>query len=152
MGRKIGWQKYEDVIQSEMYSPFTSMLFDDMSEEPPDDMSDEESDFQETETVFVPKNFYETISLMSRFDCWIGHTNFNLTNTIKNKLNEVDGIEVLNVMSRYRFFIGIGKMFKFSDVRKQIEETIASEGESIGIEVEQSPWKQGIYEYRKPCG
>jgi hypothetical protein len=139
MGRKIGWQKYEDVIQSEMYSPFTSMLFDDMSEEPPDDMSDEESDFQETETVFVPKNFYETISLMSRFDCWIGHTNFNLTNTIKNKLNEVDGIEVLNVMSRYRFFIGIGKMFKFSDVRKQIEETIASEGESIGIEVEQSP-------------
>jgi len=87
----------------------------------------------------VPKNFYETISLMSRFDCWIGHTNFNLTNTIKNKLNEVDGIEVLNVMSRYRFFIGIGKMFKFSDVRKQIEETIASEGESIGIEVEQSP-------------
>lgn len=141
MGRKIGWQKYEDVIQSEMYSPFTSMLFDDMSEEPPDDMSDEESDFQETETVFVPKNFYETISLMSRFDCWIGHTNFNLTNTIKNKLNEVDGIEVLNVMSRYRFFIGIGKMFKFSDVRKQIEETIASEGESIGIEVEQSPWE-----------
>lgn len=139
MGRKIGWQKYEDVIQSEMYSPFTSMLFDDMSEEPPDDMPDEESDFQETETVFVPKNFYETISLMSRFDCWIGHTNFNLTNTIKNKLNEVDGIEVLNVMSRYRFFIGIGKMFKFSDVRKQIEETIASEGESIGIEVEQSP-------------
>ena len=139
MGRKIGWQKYEDVIQSEMYSPFTSMLFDDMSEEPPDDIPDEESDFQETETVFVPKNFYETISLMSRFDCWIGHTNFNLTNTIKNKLNEVDGIEVLNVMSRYRFFIGIGKMFKFSDVRKQIEETIASEGESIGIEVEQSP-------------
>ena len=99
---------------------------------------EEEQEIQDQEALFLPKNFYETISLMSRFDCWIGHTNFNITNSIKNKLNEVDGIEVLNVMSRYRFFIGIGKMFKFSDIRKNIEKTITSKGETLGNSIEES--------------
>jgi hypothetical protein len=44
----------------------------------------------------------------------------------------------LNVTSRYRFFIGIGKMFNFSDVRKDIENTITSEGETLGNEIEES--------------
>ena len=137
MGRKIGWQKYEDVIQSEMYSPMANILIDDLASEF-EDQYDEEEEMQGQETLFVPRNFYETIDLMSRFDCWIGHTNFNITTSIKNKLNEVDGIEVLNVTSRYRFFIGIGKMFKFSDVRKDIENTITSEGETLGNEIEES--------------
>ena len=135
--RKIGWQKYEDVIQSEMYSPMASILFDDLSSE----IEEEEyegQEIQEQETLFLPKNFYETISLMSRFDCWIGHTNFNITTSIKEKLNEVDGVEVLNVMSRYRFFIGIGKMFTFSDVRKEIEKAVISKGEKIGSEIEEN--------------
>jgi len=137
MGRKIGWQKYEDVIQSEMYSPMANILIDDLASEI-EEQYDDEDEMQGQETLFVPRNFYETIALMSRFDCWIGHTNFNITTSIKNKLNEVDGIEVLNVTSRYRFFIGIGKMFKFSDVRKDIENTITSEGETLGNEIEES--------------
>ena len=136
MSRKIGWQKYEDVIQSEMYSPMANILFDDLASEIDEEEYEEEREMQEQETLFLPKNFYETISLMSRFDCWIGHTNFNITTSIKNKLNEVDGIEVLNVVSRYRFFIGIGKMFQFSDVRKDIEKTIISKGETLGSAIE----------------
>jgi|TARA_Y100000592_G_scaffold51255_1_gene80989 hypothetical protein len=139
MSRKIGWQKYEDVIQSEMYSPMANILFDDLASEIDEEEYEEEREMQEQETLFLPKNFYETISLMSRFDCWIGHTNFNITTSIKNKLNEVDGIEVLNVVSRYRFFIGIGKMFQFSDVRKDIEKTIISKGETLGSAIEESP-------------
>jgi len=138
MSRKIGWQKYEDVIQSEMYSPMANILFDDLASEIDEEEYEEEQEMQEQETLFLPKNFYETISLMSRFDCWIGHTNFNITTSIKNKLNEVDGIEVLNVVSRYRFFIGVGKMFQFSDVRKDIEETIISKGETLGNSIEES--------------
>jgi len=138
MTRKIGWQKYEDVIQSEMYSPIANMLFDDIASEIEEEEEFDEQQMQSQETLFVPKNFYETISLMSRFDCWIGHTNFNITNSVKNKLNEVDGIEVLNIFSRYRFFIGIGKMFNFSDVRKDIEKIIISKGETLGNEIEES--------------
>jgi hypothetical protein len=136
MNKKIGWQKYEDVIQSEMYSPIANMIFDDIATELEEEYEDQESEVQEA--VLVPKNFYETISLMSRFDCWIGHTNFNITNSVKNKLNEVDGIEVLNIISRYRFFIGVGKMFKFTDVRTDIEKRIASKGETLGNQIEKS--------------
>ena len=139
MSRKIGWQKYEDVIQSEMYSPMANILFDDLASDIDEDEYDEGREAPEQEALFLPKNFYETISLMSRFDCWIGHTNFNITTSIKNKLNEVDGIEVLNVTSRYRFFIGIGKMFNFSDVRKNIEKAITSTGETLGNSIEESP-------------
>jgi len=138
MNRKIGWQKYEDVIQSEMHSPMANILFDDLASEVDEDEYEEKHETPEQEAFFLPKNFYETISLMSRFDCWIGHTNFNITTSVKNKLNEVDGIEVLNVNSRYRFFIGIGKMFNFSDVRKNIEEAITSIGETLGNSIEES--------------
>ena len=65
------------------------------------------------------------------FDCWLGHTNFNLTEEIKEGLNKVDGIEVLKICSRYRFFVGIGKMFDFSDVRERIEKDILNQGEKI---------------------
>lgn len=140
MKKKIGWQKYEDVIQTEMYSPIASMILEEFSPE----IQEQEEDYEEEsrfpqESFIVPKNFYETISLMSRFDCWIGHTNFNITTSIKDKLNEVDGIEVLNVISRYRFFVGIGKMFKFTDVRKDIEDSILSKGETIESRIEESP-------------
>lgn len=140
MSKKIGWQKYEDVIQTEMYSPLASIILEELNPEIEEDEYEveEEEQVQMTDSLIVPKNFYETVSLMSRFDCWIGHTNFNITNSIKNKLNEVDGIEVLNVNSRYRFFIGIGKMFNFSDVRKNIEEAITSIGETLGNSIEES--------------
>lgn len=139
MDKKIGWQKYEDVIQTEMYSPLASMILEELSPVGVEEDEYEEEELHETESLIVPKNFYETVSLMSRFDCWIGHTNFNITNSIKNKLNEVDGIEVLNIISRYRFFIGVGKMFEFTEVRKDIEKTILSKGETIESRIKESP-------------
>ena len=71
------------------------------------------------------------ITLAASFDCWLGHTNFNLTEEIKDNLNKVDGVEVLKICSRYRFFVGIGKMFEFSDVRETIEKNILNKGEKI---------------------
>ena len=138
MDKKIGWQKYEDVIQTEMYSPIASMILEELNPEINEMEDFEEEAEQSQESFLVPKNFYETVALMSRFDCWIGHTNFNITTSIKDKLNEVDGIEVLIVISRYRFFIGIGKMFKFSEVRKDIENCILVKGETIESRIESS--------------
>lgn len=55
------------------------------------------------------------------FDCWIGHTNFEITQEIKHLIETTPGIEAFKIMSRYRFFIGVGKLFKFRDVREQIQ-------------------------------
>ena len=59
-----------------------------------------------------------------RWECWIGYTNFGITEDIQSKLEHVDGVDALKVMSRYSFCVGVGKMFKFSTVRKDIENAI----------------------------
>jgi hypothetical protein len=67
---------------------------------------------------------YEQMSPTKMFDCWIGHTNFDITEIEKNALDQVEGIEVLKIMSRYRFFIGIGKLFNLTEVRPLIDEAL----------------------------
>lgn len=59
-----------------------------------------------------------------RWDCWMGYTNFGITEDIQSKMQNVDGVDALKVMSRYSFCVGVGKMFEFSEVRKDIENAI----------------------------
>ena len=42
----------------------------------------------------------------------------------RKDIESVDGVEALEVMSRYTFFLGVGKMFNFRDVRLGIESLI----------------------------
>ena len=56
------------------------------------------------------------------------YTNFNITEDVKEELNKTEGVEVLKIVSRYRFFVGIGKMFNFKEVRKDIEENLTDKG------------------------
>jgi len=61
----------------------------------------------------LPNKYFES--------CWIGHANFDLTHKELNVLNVAPGVECVKVMSRYRFFIGVGKAFEFTSVRSYIE-------------------------------
>ncbi len=45
------------------------------------------------------------------FNFWVGHSNFNLTEPVCKAIAEVDGVETLNILTRYRFRIGLGHMF-----------------------------------------
>tara|TARA_B100002019_G_C21269649_1_gene601440 strand:- start:3189 stop:3584 length:396 start_codon:yes stop_codon:yes gene_type:complete len=130
MSKKIGWQKYEDMLKKQISSPLASIMMssqlglveeEDYLEE---DVFEEQIDSQEIMAVPVPNSFYEQISLITNYDCWLGHSNFDLTPSIKSEIEKVEGVEVLKICSRYRFFLGIGQMFKFTDVRKNIEEII----------------------------
>lgn len=122
--KKIGWQKYEDVIESQIKSPLATMLINSFLEEMEvEDLESTEEKEESTNPLMmaIPESLSSEIQLLTNFDCWIGHTNFNLTEEIKNHLNRIEGVEVLKICSRYRFFIGIGKMFDFKQVRKDIE-------------------------------
>jgi len=130
---KIGWQKYEDILERQLESPLFDAILGKVSEEETDsfDMGDSDG-MQETVAVPVDETLMESIALTANFDCWMAHTNFNLTPSIRDTLNRVDGIEVLKICSRYRFFIGIGQMFDFKDVRRQIEDELnINQGEEI---------------------
>lgn len=133
--KEVAWQKYEDLLQSQLESPLLDMLHK-RSGEPEDYDGDEipyedEQDREEGQ-VLIPVNerLLENISIASNFNCWMGHTNFNITEEILEQLSETSGVEVLKICSRYRFFIGIGKMFDFREVRTEIEQTITSKGKT----------------------
>lgn len=137
--KKIGWQKYETFLEDQVSSTFLAELikksFSQMIEEDEDveEYSQYEEDPQESsekkilQMIPISDKLVEEAIITANFDCWVGHTNFDITHEIKNTLDAIDGIEVLKVMSRYRFFIGIGKMFEFKNVRKSIEKKITKE-------------------------
>ena len=134
--RKIGWQKYEDVIEDQINSPIMDMItksiennktlepFLNSPDMPPSYEEEDEEDIAQKVIVSVPEEITNEIHLMSNFDCWMGHVNFNLTDEIKGKLSQQDGVEILKVCSRYRFFVGVGRMFNFRDVRLGIEKAL----------------------------
>ena len=132
--RKIGWQKYEDLLEAQINSPLMDIMLKAIDQEMSleteenedisykDPIEDEEK--EDSVLININKDMSGEITLAANFDCWMGHTNFNLTEDIKESLNKIDGIEVLKICSRYRFFVGVGRMFDFSDVRKNIEDQI----------------------------
>jgi hypothetical protein len=138
--KKIGWQKYEDMLTTQLTCPFSSLIatnqmiasFNEESEEDEEIEQAEQNDFlsmiqdeeKEVLVIPVPASIHEQIALMSNYDCWIGHSNFNLTDDIRIKLKKAPGVEISKVYGRYRFFLGVGKMFDFGEVRQSIEELL----------------------------
>jgi hypothetical protein len=142
---KIAWQKYEDVVEKQFSSPIIMNLMKTMmnGQNHDNDEADEDSEdnkysfaFEEEENeedinhaknlVMMPmsEDMLKELSILTNFDCWLAHTNFDITHGIKNKLNKIPGVEVLKIFSRYRFFIAVGKLFDFTEVRTNIENEI----------------------------
>jgi hypothetical protein len=58
------------------------------------------------------------------FNFWMGETNFNLGKNRRAIINNVPGVEILDVFTRYKFRIAVGNLFKFQEVRQSIEEAL----------------------------
>jgi hypothetical protein len=138
---KIGWQKYEDVIEKQLSSPILASIMKNMTkahqnledsesleEDEDEDIGEiyEEMEYENSSPQIFPvsQKLLEELIMLSNFDCWMGHTNFDITPKIKEQLDSIPGVEVLKICSRYRFFIGIGNMFDFKEVRKIIEKEL----------------------------
>jgi hypothetical protein len=70
----------------------------------------------------VPYNEHTASSKI--FNFWMGHTNFDISNTIKEVIEKTDGVEILDIFTRYRFRIAIGKCFTDSNVMTSIKDGI----------------------------
>lgn len=70
----------------------------------------------------IPYNEYTASS--SIFNFWIGHTNFDIDHYSAIKIENTIGVETLDIFTRYRFRIGIGKAFEDREVMKLIESNI----------------------------
>jgi hypothetical protein len=65
-----------------------------------------------------------------RWECWIGHTNFNIGLEEANIVKVIEGVESLSILGRYTFCIGVPKysnLFSPADTKVLIEEALCSE-------------------------
>ena len=138
--KKIGWQKYEDMLEQQLHSPLLQVFYDSFASMDEDDFTEDELEamrempVDQQQVVPIDNKLMENVTLTSNFDCWMGHTNFNITNTVKEELNKIDGVEILRICSRYRFFVGVGKMFDFASVRRDIENKLSVQNGDKNIE------------------
>ena len=66
----------------------------------------------------------ENTSSSKIFNFWMGHTNFSITHRVAEIIEESEGVEALDVFTRYRFRIAIGKAFTDSSVMKNINDSV----------------------------
>ncbi len=70
----------------------------------------------------IPYNEHTASSKI--FNFWIGHTNFNISKNIAEIIEKSEGVELLDIFTRYRFRIGIGKCFSDKETMNQITDSI----------------------------
>ena len=58
------------------------------------------------------------------FNFWVGYTNFSITKNIAYILEKTDGVETLDIFTRYRFRIGVGKLFEDGEVMRNINSKV----------------------------
>ena len=128
LNKKIAWERWdEDVVEQEIVENFYDKH---------EDIEDEEG--VEEALAFLERipslvttpmgmfQLHDKMNIMNQFDCWMGYTNFDITKSVEETIESSEGVELLSVMTRYRFFLGVGKMFSFSDVRRSIESKLCS--------------------------
>jgi len=138
--RKIAWEKFTPI--HEVNNINAHMQDDDVVDNEHTEIEEDEEeeehnvmgrllnlgDILVNDKVRTPFGWYhvdDDFSPYNMFECWIGHTNFKLTKKDFDILNnDINGIGCLKVISPYRFFIGIEKMFSFAAVRIQIQKDL----------------------------
>lgn len=61
----------------------------------------------------------------------IGHTNFVMISSMMKTIDSVDGVDHVELISKYRFKIIIAKMFDFSSIRVDIERLLCDKHQDL---------------------
>lgn len=70
----------------------------------------------------IPYN--ENTASSKIFNFWIGHTNFDISAYICSLIQKQPGVETLDIFTRYRFRIGIGKLFDQKEIMLNINQIV----------------------------
>lgn len=140
----IVWQKWFDPFgEDDVDHMNPDSIIDSNNTVHDEDEDHEDSDFYEdpmkhltkpikaiaTPMGLIPYN--ENTASSKIFNFWVGHTNFSITKDISKILETMDGVETLDIFTRYRFRISVGKAFDSSRVMKKINDTIYNYLENI---------------------
>jgi len=70
----------------------------------------------------IPYN--ENTASSSIFNFWVGHANFDISENICSLIEEADGVETLDIFTRYRFRVAFGKVFDDGEAMRNINNII----------------------------
>lgn len=134
----IVWEKWSDPLGED---DLDIMAEDDSSADPEPSFYDDENEEAETEHGQEPIEFYKrpTKVIMTPmgiipytdntasnkiFNFWVGHTNFDITSSVATIIEQISGVETLDIFTRYRFRIGVAKLFETSSVINDINNSV----------------------------
>jgi hypothetical protein len=67
------------------------------------------------------------------FNFWMGHTNFNIEEEVKDIIEKTPGVETLEIYTRYRFRISIGRAFDEDDVMLDIHNRLCPQEDKVKV-------------------
>lgn len=118
----IIWEKWIDPLLIDSEENYEDILEDSETEKEDKLYKPTKSHIIVTPYGVIPYN--ELNACGKIFNFWNGHTNFTISSTVLSIIESVEGVETLDVFTRYRFRIGIGKAFTDSDVMRVINNQI----------------------------
>lgn len=141
----IKWQKWRDPFGGDLEENEMPLIDSDDIEDNDDDDDDDEygegvatDKFQKgfnnliknksiqvisTPMGIVPINEYSQPGKLFKF--WTGHTSFNITEGVVEIIDKIDGVESLDVFSRYRMRVGVGFAFSDGEILRNIDSAIS---------------------------
>lgn len=129
--RFISWSKWHDPLNSEdsefEYIPEKDVQNFDNNQNEIYDEDDEEEDGNPTPVIITPlaiiplKPFNNPTKV---FNFWLGETTFTLSKRVASIINDIPGVEILDIFTRYKFRIAVGNNFPFQYVRQSIEKAL----------------------------
>lgn len=134
----ISWQKWFDPFGSDdveeiVHDPYLAE-YEDTESRQSDNGEHEAHEFthktDKVKVIATPMGIIPvTDNTMSSkiFNFWIGHTNFDITHKVANIIEKTEGVETLDIFTRYRFRIAVGKAFDDSSVMRDINRRVYSE-------------------------
>jgi hypothetical protein len=108
----IIWEKWRDPFGEKNDDELDDDAFEESGYE--DENSDLIKDSVTAKVLFTPMGIvpYNDNTASSKiFNFWQGHSNFDITDKVAEIIENIDGVETLDIFTRYRFRIGIGKAF-----------------------------------------
>ena len=125
--KTVVWEKWKDPFD-EKDEWFPKAQDKKETEDDDEEYSEEEITFEQLPQILManvgamPMN--RPLSIGKIFNFWTGHTSFSISGPIAARIESVEGVEILDIYTRYRFRVGIGKLFKDRDVMNDIQQAM----------------------------
>lgn len=127
---EVAWVAWIDAYNNEEVEVSRQQYMqsvEDLAEEFEDEIIEEQFYTHPYKTIMTPFGILpltEQSLASNHFKLWVGHTNFKLLQSSLDVIEECEGVETVDIMTPYRFRLGVGKMFKDRDVMNTVKEAL----------------------------